>query len=174
MIPELGPETEAQVAEAVSAERIVGLGEFYIRCGSTQLPEEYLEPALVAARKHGLPVLLHTGDFSYTAPALMEGMIRRYPEVSFVIGHLGSLVFVLDAIELARRRANVYLETSGMPSSTMLKRAVAECGPQQVLFGSDYPFWDPEVERARIESSGLDLAVQRLIMGGNAAQLFGL
>jgi len=174
LVPVLGPETEAQVAEAASAQHIAGLGEFYVRCGSTQLPELYLKPALAAACAHGLPVMLHTGDFSYTAPALMEGMIHQNPEVTFILGHMGSLAFVLDAIEVARRHRNVYLETSGMPSSAMLRRAVTECGPQRLLFGSDYPFWHPEVERARIESAGLDPGVERMVMGENAAQLFEL
>jgi predicted TIM-barrel fold metal-dependent hydrolase len=174
MVPVLGPETEAQVAQAAFAQQIVGLGEFYVRCGSTQLPEDYLEPALSTADKYDLPVVLHTGDFSYTAPALMERMVRQNPEVTFIFAHMGSLSFVLDAIEVARRYGNVYLGTSGMPSATMLRRAVNECGPQRVLFGSDYPFWQPEVERARIESAGLDPEVERMVLGENAARLFRL
>jgi len=174
LVPVLGPETEAQVAEAASAQQIAGLGEFYVRCGSTQLPEIYLMPALAAAYTHGLPVMLHTGDFSYTAPALMERMIRQNPDVTFILGHMGSLSFVLDAIEIASRHQNVYLETSGMPSSAMLQRAATECGPQRLLFGSDYPFWHPEVERARIESAGLEPGVERMVLGENAARLFRL
>ena len=174
LIPVLGSETEAQVAEAALGQQIAGLGEFYVRCGSAQLPEVYLKTALAAACTHGLPVMLHTGDFSYTAPALMERMIRQNPEVTFILGHMGSLAFVLDAIEVAGRHRNVYLETSGMPSSAMLRRAVTECGPQRLLFGSDYPFWHPEVERARIESAGLDAGVVRMVLGENAAQLFRL
>jgi predicted TIM-barrel fold metal-dependent hydrolase len=171
MVPALGRETEAQVAQAASAQQIAGLGEFYVRCGSAQLPDAYLRPVLEAARARGLPVMLHTGDFSYTAPAMMERMIRLYPEVTFILGHMGSLSFVLDAIEVTRGHDNVYLETSGMPSATMVRKAVTECGPQRVLFGSDYPFWNPEVERARVESAGLDPGVERMVMGGNAARL---
>jgi predicted TIM-barrel fold metal-dependent hydrolase len=174
VVPVLGPETERQVAQAASAQQIAGLGEFYVRCGSAQLPEAYLKPALEAARRHALPVMLHTGDFSYTAPSLMERMVRQNPGVTFILGHMGSLSFVRDALEVARNHHNVYLETSGMPSATMLRRAVAECGPQRLLFGSDYPFWDPEVERARIESAGLDPEVQRMVLGENAVQLFRL
>ena len=174
VVPALGPETEGQVAQAACAQQIAGLGEFYVRCGSAQLPDAYLRPVLEAARTHGLPVMLHTGDFSYTAPALMERMASQYPDVTFILGHMGSLAFVLDAIEVAKRHDNVYLETSGMPSATMVRRAVAECGAQRLLFGSDYPFWNPQVERARIESAGLDPGVERMVMGGNAAQLLRL
>lgn len=174
MVPEIGPQTEAQVARAVAAKQIGGLGEIYVRCGSAQLPEAYLEPVLVSARKYQLPVMLHTGNFSYTAPIMMEGMIRQYPEVTFILGHMGSLAFVLDAIELAKRYPNVYLETSGMPSTAMLHRAVVECGPERLLFGSDYPYWHPEVEKARIQSAGLGPRVTQLVLGENAARLFSL
>jgi predicted TIM-barrel fold metal-dependent hydrolase len=174
VVPVIGPETEGQVAQAASAQPVAGLGEFYVRCGSAQLPDVYLKPVLAAARTHGLPVMLHTGDFSYTAPALMERMVCQNPEVTFILAHMGSLSFVSDAIEVARRYRNVYLETSGMPSAAMLRRAVAECGPQRLLFGSDYPYWNPEVEKARIESAGLDPGVERMVLGENAVQLFRL
>ncbi|MBL7064598.1 MAG: amidohydrolase family protein [Anaerolineae bacterium] len=174
VVPVIGPETEGQVAQAASAQQVAGLGEFYVRCGSAQLPDVYLKPVLAAARTQGLPVMLHTGDFSYTAPALMERMVRQNPEVTFILAHMGSLSFVSDAIEVARRYRNVYLETSGMPSAAMLRRAVAECGPQRLLFGSDYPFWNPELEKARIESAGLNPGVERMVLGENAVQLFRL
>ena len=118
--------------------------------------------------------MFHTGEFSYTAPIMMESMVRQYPKVTFILGHMGSLAFVLDAIELAKRHPNVYLETWGMPSAAMLERAVVECGPERLLFGSDYPYWHPEVEKARIQSAGLGPRVTRLVLGENAAQLFSL
>ena len=172
--PKNGPEADAQVGEAVAAGAIHGLGEFYLRPGSTQLPEVYFEPVLVAARKHQLPVLLHTGDFSYTAPIMVARMVSQYPDVTFILGHMGSLVFVLDAIEVCKLNNNVFLETSGMTSPGMLRRAVAECGPERILFGSDYPYWHPEVERARIEAARLDPSVRRLVLGENAGRLLDL
>jgi predicted TIM-barrel fold metal-dependent hydrolase len=162
------------VAKAVSERHIAGLGEFYVGCGSAMLVEDYMKPVLEAARDHGLPVVLHTGTFSYTAPALMERMVRLNGDITFILAHMGSLTFVLDAIEVARLHSNVYLGTSGMPSAVMLRKAVTECGPQRLLFGSDYPFWEPEVERARVESAGLDPGVERAIMGENAVRLFDL
>lgn len=87
---------------------------------------------------------------------------------------MGSIAFVLDAIEVAKMFPNIYLETSGMTSPSMLRRAVAECGPERILFGSDYPFWHPLVERARIEAADLDVATTRMILGENIARLLDL
>ena len=174
LVLEMDSQNQRQMDQVVAAERVSGLGEIYPNCGPAQLPERYMAPTLAMAREHGLPVLLHTGEFSYTAPIIMEGMIARNPEIVFILGHLGSLAFVSDAIALSCRYRNVYLETSGMPCSGMLRRAVAECGPDRLLFGSDYPYWDPEVERARIEMAGLGNRATRLILGENAERLFDL
>jgi len=161
-------------AVQTAVQYVDGFGETYIRCGSSQLPREYFRPVLDLARSTSRPILLHTGDFSYTAPAMMADMVRNYPDVVFVLGHSGSLAFVRDAIEVAKAFPNTYLETSGMTSPLMLRRAVDELGAERILFGSDYPFWHPAVERARVDSAGLDPAASMLILGENAQRVFGL
>jgi len=153
---------------------IRGLGEIYLKCGPSQLPEAHLRLVLEAAKTHALPVMIHTGDFSYTAPLLMTDMARRFPDVIFILAHMGSTAFVLDAIEIAKMFPNIYLETSGMTSPSMLGRAVAECGPGRILFGSDYPFWHPLVEMERIEAADLGTATTRMILGENIARLLDL
>jgi len=170
------PEDRASsvIERAVVEGGIRGLGEIYLKCGPSQLPEVHLRPVLEAARTHTLPVMIHTGDFSYTAPLLMMDMAHRFPDVIFILAHMGSIAFVLDAIEIAKMFPNIYLETSGMTSPSMLRRAVAECGPGKILFGSDYPFWHPLVEMERIEAADLGVATTRMILGENIACLLDL
>jgi predicted TIM-barrel fold metal-dependent hydrolase len=153
---------------------IQGIGEVYLGCGPSQLPEAHLRPVLESAREHDLPVMIHTGDFSYSAPLLMTDMARTFPDVAFILAHMGSIAFVLDAIEAAKTFSNIDLETSGMTSPSMLRRAVAECGPERILFGSDYPYWHPLVERTRIEAARLDPGAKRIILGENVIRLLAL
>lgn len=174
VVPAIGADVDEQLARAVADNHVGGIGEIYLRCGPAQLPQSHLEPVLAVAQSYRLPVVLHTGEFSYTAPAIMEGIAREYPEVKFILAHMGSLAFVLDAIGVAKHCPNVFLETSGMPSAAMLRRSIVECGPERLLFGSDYPYWHPEVERARIEAAELDAGVERMVLGENAARLFEL
>jgi predicted TIM-barrel fold metal-dependent hydrolase len=87
---------------------------------------------------------------------------------------MGSLHYDLDAIELIKSYPNVFTDTSGMTSPIILRRAVYECGAKKLLFGSDYPFWHPEVEICRIYASGFTKQDELAILGENAARVFNL
>jgi len=149
-----------------------GIGEIYLRCGSAELPREYMRKTVDIARDRKIPILMHSGEYSYTAPFLIGGLAKTFPDVTWIIGHMGSLRYVFDTIEILRCYSNVYTDTSGMSSPQLLHRAVRRGCAERILFGSDYPFWDPVVERTRIEGAKLDSGVKRLILGENAARLF--
>ncbi len=151
-----------------------GIGEIYAQPGPTQSHLDYLRPVLDIARWNDLPVLFHTGDFSYTAPMMLMQIFRAYPDVKFIIGHMGSHHFWLDTIALLKMFPNAYTDTSGMQSPLILRRAIQECGPERILYGSDFPYWDPHVEISRILAARLAPDIERMILGGNAARLFSL
>jgi uncharacterized protein len=150
---------------------ICGIGEIYVHPGSTYTLSSYLEPLIEVAKSNHLPILLHTGDFSYTAPLLILETIRSNPEIDFILGHMGSMHYVLDAIEILKTFSNVYADTSGMCSTLMLQRAVAECGAEKLLFASDYPYWHPRVELRRIYVANLGKKAEQKILGENVARL---
>lgn len=151
-----------------------GIGEIYTQPGPSQTHLEYMRPVLEFARENRLPVFFHTGDFSYTAPIMLMELFRAFPDVTFIIGHMGSHHFWLDTIELLKTFPNTYTDTSGMQSPLILRRTIHECGPQRILYGSDFPFWDPRVEIARIKAARLQPEIERLVLGENAARLFSL
>ena len=149
-----------------------GIGEIYLQCGSAELPREYMRKIVDISRERKIPILMHSGEYSYTAPFLIGGLAKTFPDVTWIIGHMGSLRYVFDTIEILRRYSNVYTDTSGMSSPQVLHWAVRAGCAERILFGSDYPFWDPVVERTRIEAAKLDSGVKRLILGENAERLF--
>ena len=151
-----------------------GIGEIYAQPGPTQSHLDYLRPVLDIARQNNLPILFHTGDFSYTAPMMLMEIFRAYADVKFIIGHMGSHHFWLDTIELLKTFPNTYTDTSGMQSPLILRRAIQECGPEKILYGSDFPYWDPRVEISRIKAARLDPHIEKMILGENAARLFSL
>ena len=76
-------------------------------------------------------------------------MANKYPEVTFIMAHLGDEKYV-DAIAFSRH-GNVYVDTSGIASSKnrVIEYAVGKVGSERILFGTDT--YAPGFQRGRIE-----------------------
>jgi predicted TIM-barrel fold metal-dependent hydrolase len=136
------------------------------------------EPAVrdlyAALAERGLPVLIHCGHPIFTLPWSIEEGVAPYPELKVILGHMGhgNIVYINAAIDIAARRPNVYLETSGMPMHTKIREAVERVGPERVLYGSDAPFHHPLVEIDKVRVSGLPPDLVERVLGANARRLF--
>ncbi|MCC7421663.1 MAG: amidohydrolase [Planctomycetaceae bacterium] len=110
-----------------------------------------LDPLWQYARKHNLPVLLHTGTtfvaqapLDCTFPRLIEPVAVKYPDVKIILAHL-SHPYEGECVVTIRKHPNVYADLSALHyrpfqlyHSLML---VQEYGVwDKVLFGTDYPF----------------------------------
>jgi predicted TIM-barrel fold metal-dependent hydrolase len=122
----------------------------------------------------GIPVLFHCGDDPYTTPQAIEAAAARVPDCAIVLGHMGGYFHADDAIAAAVRQPNLYLETSAMPYPWKIAAAVDAVGPERVLFGSDGPGCNPTLEVRKIRMLELGEAIERAVLGGNAARLLGL
>ena len=125
------------------------------------------------ARAHALPVLYDVmGEVS-----TVELLATEYPDVAFIIPHLGSFADDWKAqrafLDPLARHANVFTDTSGVRRFDLLEEAVRRAGPQKVLFGSDGPWLHPGVELAKIGALRLSPAAERLVLGGNLLRLIG-
>jgi predicted TIM-barrel fold metal-dependent hydrolase len=131
-------------------------------------------PVWAYAHERRLPVLLHTwGGTSTSAPSQVNGVAGDYPQASFLLGHSGGTwAGHLEAIEVARRWPNVYLETciSRSPFGA-LEWMVREVGAERVLFGTDQPFIDPRPQLGRVAFAKLTDGEKTAILGGNARRL---
>lgn len=99
-----------------------------------------------------------------------------YPDIAFILPHLGeyrSLTWQvhLEALDLARRYRNIYLETSGLGSFKYLEMAAKELPPEQLLFGTHAPELDPRVEREALRLLKLGRQAYTKVAGANAARL---
>lgn len=124
-----------------------------------------------AARAYGLPVLYDVmGEVS-----TVELLATEYPDVNFVIPHLGSFAddwaAQLAFLDPLTRHPNVYTDTSGVRRFDLLEEAVRRAGPSKVLFGSDGPWLHPGVELAKVAALGLSPTEEQLILGGNFLRL---
>jgi predicted TIM-barrel fold metal-dependent hydrolase len=125
------------------------------------------------ARAFSLPVLYDVmGDVS-----VVELLAREYPDVPFIIPHLGSFaddwraqVALIDHLE---RQPNIYTDSSGVRRFDILADAVTRAGPEKLLFGSDGPWLHPGVELAKVRLLGLPPEEERLVLADNFLRLIG-
>ena len=126
-----------------------------------------------AARRFRVPLLVDIGG--YTPP--IEMMASQYPDVSFIIPHLGSFNDDWRAqqqvVDQLVRWPNVYADTSGVRRFDYLVQATRRAGPNKLLFGSDGPWLHPAVELHKIKLLGLPKTEEELITGHNVLRLIG-
>jgi len=123
------------------------------------------------ARAYRLPVLYDVvGEVS-----VCELLAREYPDVAFIIPHLGSFADDWKAqqafIDPLSRHANIFTDTSGVRRFDLLVQAVARAGADKILFGSDGPWLHPGVELAKIHALKLSPRDEALVLGGNWLRL---
>lgn len=126
-----------------------------------------------AARAFGLPVLYDpVGEV-----AVAELLARQYPDVNFILPHLGSFAddwsAQLALIDHLVRHPNIYTDTAGVRRFDLLQQAVRRAGARKVLFDSDGPWLHPGLELAKIHALELPPPEQQLILGGNFLRLIG-
>lgn len=155
----------ALVEEAVG----LGLRGLKVHRHDARITREVCE----AARAHGLPVLY---DLMGEAE-VVELLATEYPEVPFIIPHLGSFAddwrTQLAMADHLARHPNVFADSSGVRRFDLLERAVARAGPGKLLFGTDGPWLHPAVELAKIRALALPPRDERRVLGGNLLRLLG-
>ena len=124
-----------------------------------------------AARNFSLPVIYDViGEI-----AVCELLAEEYPDVRFIIPHLGSFAddwrAQLSFIDQLARHSNIYTDTSGVRRFDLLEQAVERAGARKILFGSDGPWLHPGVELAKVRALHLSQHDEGKILGGNILRL---
>lgn len=123
------------------------------------------------ARHFRLPVLYDVvGEIS-----VVELLAQEYPDVNFIIPHLGSFSDDWRAqagvIDYLVRFPNIYADTSGVRRFDLLQRAVDRAGADKFLFGSDGPWLHPGVELAKVAALKLPTNEVKKVLSGNLLKL---
>jgi len=149
-----------------------------------------LSPIYDLAAEFNVPVMIHSGDtytpkgkLKYSHPLHVDDVAVDYPNVNFVICHLGSPWF-RDCMEVVYKNKNVYTDISGLVlgdfsdrfESYMRKQLqemlVYGVEPDKVLFGTDWPISSMESYIEFIEELSIPEKDRKKIMYENSAHLF--
>jgi predicted TIM-barrel fold metal-dependent hydrolase len=153
------------------------------------------DPVLYAlyekAQELGIPILFHAGmtwepraKAEYGRPIYFEDVAYDFPELRIVLAHL-AWPWVLEAVALALKYPNVYLDTSALyfdNPKDFIHFAMAEQVPvtvwerslrKQLVFGSNYPRVEIKNMAAAVRSLGLSQGCLELVFRGNAERFLG-
>ena len=134
--------------------------------------------SIYEAAEGRLPILFHTGDFryEYSNPARLARVLDRFPKLLAIGAHFGGWSEWDEAARVLAGRG-VYVDTSSSLYAVPPEHArelIGCFGADHVLFGTDYPMWDPGEELARVAQIGLSPEETEMIMHGNAERLLGI
>ncbi len=128
------------------------------------------------AQKKGFPILVHTGDTRYTTsrPEKMAKVLKAFPALQVVCAHLGGWSQWEEAYKILSPFENAWVDTSSSLyalSPQKAKKIIENYGSERVLFGTDYPMWNPKEELERFYALNLAGRQRDDILYQNAKRL---
>jgi len=142
---------------------------------SCPITDPRYRPVFEGAKRYGYPILSHSDTReSEDSPEMFLDLAHKYPEVNFIIGHSGNTPRGLEiALEVAKKRPNIYLDTSGWAFSRpgALEYAVEEIGAKRILFGSDFSWIAASYALGIVARSRLTTTEKNMILGKNLKML---
>lgn len=121
-----------------------------------------------------IPVLIHCTDEMMCLPLQIEMAMERSPRTKVILAHLGGFFHTEDVIRVCERRDTAYIDTSEIPNSDKIRHAVSRLGAERILFGTDIPTDNPELEIFKVKTAGLGAEAEEMIFFRNAAKLLKL
>lgn len=171
-----------------------GMGEMRVgRYTSESAPDRIAKdmfPLFEILTRHKMPIMFQTAwtqfgtPIYHGMPLFIDDLAEKFPEVPVVITKMGrgyDFLFEMCLI-VAFKHDNVYLDTV-QSKPAHVARAVAEIGPERVIFGTDWEqTWSalktPEDLYTRslaiVNESGITDAQKEWVLGRTAATLWGI
>ena len=122
-----------------------------------------------------IPLLIHCGDkrFDFSHPRRLKNVIENFPHLQVIAAHLGGWSLFDEAFALLKNE-DCYLDIS----STMMflpqeqvEHYIHSYGADRILFGTDYPLWNPVKEVASFKTLHLTYGEYEKIAYKNALEI---
>ena len=131
-----------------------------------------------AVEAKGLPMMIHAGDYRYhySNPPQIRKMLAEAPDLTVIAAHFAGYS-VWDEAESLAGTKNMYVDcSSSMYAMTdeEIVRRIRLFGADRVMFGTDYPMWEPERELERFMSLPLHDDEREQVLWKTAASVLGM
>lgn len=144
-----------------------------VRFGFAADRHSLLDPFFKLCSQYHKVVAGHAMSDLFSLPAKWEEMARTFPDVIFVLSHIGIPMMVDSALRIAQRNPNIYLNTA-VVFAPVVQRAIEEAGPQKVVFASDAPYGSMSHHLQIIRNATCDAQARELVLGENMRKVFNL
>lgn len=122
-----------------------------------------------------LPIMIHCGDprYDFSHPRRLRRVLDNFPKLTAIGAHLGGWMVFDEALELLKPK-NCFVDIC---SSRMfvekgkMEYYINSYGAERVLFGSDFPIWDPKKEAEAFMDLDLTFSQKEKIAYKNALYL---
>lgn len=135
------------------------------------LSDPVVHPLIECCRRRDAVVYAHTGTPITAEPFQLAELARTFPDVRFVMGHMGYTDFWYDAVPAALQSDNIQLETS-LIDIMNIATALGQVGAPRLLFGSDYPESDLVLEIEKMALVDMSGEQRTRVMHANAEALW--
>ncbi len=144
---------------------------------NTAFNDTRFQPYLKLADRLNMPVQVHTEKDGLSDPSYVAEVAAAFPDLDFVMVHMGLNTDNIEAIRIIRDNANIYGDTCEVGIDKVFE-AVEVCGSEKILFGTDavvhgtdtYARYQPLIDALRIRLSKKDADN---ILYANCLRLFG-
>ncbi len=125
-----------------------------------------------------LPLLIHCGDYRYdnSHPYRLVHLLHNFPDLTVIAAHFGGWSIPDMALEYLEHES-CYMDCSSSMftlGSRRMKELIRIYGADRILFGSDYPMWNPKFELNRFLGLNLTDEENETILQNNAKRILGL
>lgn len=104
----------------------------------TAFDGEKMIPFIKLAERYKLPMVVHTGGCDEASPQRVYNAAKSFPNVSFVMVHMGLGSDNKEAMDLICRLPNLYGDTTWVPMKNTIE-LIRRSSSKKIMFGSDNP-----------------------------------
>ncbi len=125
-----------------------------------------------------LPLIIHTGDYrtDYSHPRRIKNILRAFPNLVVDAAHFGGWSVPEIGYDVLHSE-NVFIDISSSMAflgNRRTKELVQMWGSERVMFGSDFPMWDPTHEYDTFTSLGFSDSALENMLCHNAERFLGM
>ncbi|MBR2861386.1 MAG: amidohydrolase family protein [Clostridia bacterium] len=123
-----------------------------------------------------IPMFIHCGDprYDYSHPQKLKRVLENFPRLTVIGAHLGGWMLFDEALEALKSKERCFVDISSsmmfMPKDNIYKY-ISGYGAERVLFGSDFPIWDPGVEAEKFLALDIPFEAKEKIAYKNALKI---